>query len=286
MPDAQQSSSSGVRRSTRTRTIRLATVPQSKPEEMADVESSELSELSDEESSDFDEPAHRGKRANLEVELSPKKRVVSARRKKTLSLLPTVPFDVLMEVLARLRVADIIALSRISKEFRGLILSKRSISVWKAALAAEWCLECPADLSESEYAVLLFGGTNCYNCGTKGIQRIDFGLRRRLCVRCMNFKLVSEKRFDMLFPGSDHMLLELIPYTHIGGYSHGQSSNGRFFYRDDIVKTQNTSRHWNMQRMRRPPPMSFTKHRETERGPSFRPFVNTKLGLNTPLTGR
>lgn len=38
------------------------------------------------------------KRAKLEVEASPKKRVVSARRKKNLSLLPTVPFDVLMEV--------------------------------------------------------------------------------------------------------------------------------------------------------------------------------------------
>lgn len=65
-------------------------------------------------------------------------------------------------MLARLRVADIIALSRTSKEFRGLLLSKRSISVWKAALAAEGCLECPADLSEPAYAVLLFGGTNCY----------------------------------------------------------------------------------------------------------------------------
>ncbi|KAG9221454.1 hypothetical protein CCMSSC00406_0010145 [Pleurotus cornucopiae] len=240
MADAQQSSSSGVRRSTRTRTSRVAIPQKPKPEELADVESSELSELSDEESSDFDEPAHRVKRAKLEVEASSKKRVVSARRKKNLSLLPTVPFDVLMEVLARLRVADIIALSRTSKEFRGLLLSKRSISVWKAALAAEGCLECPADLSEPAYAVLLFGGTNCYSCGTKGIQRIDFGLRRRLCVRCLKVKLVSEKRFDALFPGSDPMLLYLIPYTHIGGYSHGHSSNGRFFFRDDIVRTQNT----------------------------------------------
>ncbi|KAF9499146.1 hypothetical protein BDN71DRAFT_1442175, partial [Pleurotus eryngii] len=56
----------------------------------------------------------------------------------------------------------------------------------------------------------------------------------------MKVKLVSEKRFDTLFCGSDHMLLELILYTHIGGYSHGHSSNGRFFYRDDIVKTQDT----------------------------------------------
>ncbi len=32
------------------------------------------------------------------IEVTPKKRVTSARRKKNLSLLPTVPFDVLMEV--------------------------------------------------------------------------------------------------------------------------------------------------------------------------------------------
>ncbi|KAF4598979.1 hypothetical protein EYR38_007392 [Pleurotus pulmonarius] len=257
MADAQPSTSSGVRRSTRSRTSRVAIAQKPKRSEpAADVESSELSELSEEEASDFEEPAHRAKRAKVVMEVTPKKRVTSARRKKNLSLLPTVPFDVLMEVLARLRVTDIIALSRTSKEFRGLLLSKRSISVWKAALNAEGCLECPADLSEPAYAVLLFGGTNCYvrisarktrpppsyfsqNCGTKGIQRIDFGLRRRLCVRCMKSKLVYEKRFDTLFRGSDPMLLELIPYTHIGGHSHGHSSSGRFFYRDDIVKTQN-----------------------------------------------
>lgn len=59
MADTQKSSSSGVRRSTRTRTTRDAIAQKSKPEELADAESSELSELSDEESSDFDEPAHR-----------------------------------------------------------------------------------------------------------------------------------------------------------------------------------------------------------------------------------
>ncbi|KAF9487987.1 hypothetical protein BDN71DRAFT_1377150, partial [Pleurotus eryngii] len=66
------------------------------------------------------------------------------------------------QVLARVTVADLISLSRTSKEFRGLLLSRRSISVWKGALNAEGCLECPADLSEPAYAVLLFGGTNCY----------------------------------------------------------------------------------------------------------------------------
>ncbi|KAJ8693257.1 hypothetical protein PTI98_010496 [Pleurotus ostreatus] len=150
-----------------------------------------------------------------------------------------------MEVLARLRVTDIIALSRTSKEFRGLLLSRRSISVWKGALNAEGCLRCPADLSEPAYAVLLFGAPNCYDCGRRNIYRIDFGLRRRLCLRCMRVGLVFEKDLNTDFPGSDPMLLELIPYTHyctssIGaGYACGYHSTGRFFHSDDIVKMRN-----------------------------------------------
>ncbi|KAF9499145.1 hypothetical protein BDN71DRAFT_1358335, partial [Pleurotus eryngii] len=66
------------------------------------------------------------------------------------------PMRIGNQVLARLRVADIITLLCTSKQFRGLLLSKRSISVWKAALAAEGCLKCPEDLSEPEYAALLF----------------------------------------------------------------------------------------------------------------------------------
>lgn len=54
------------------------------------------------------------KRAKVEiVEVSPKKRVTSARRKKNLSLLPTVPFDVLMEV----RILYIFSSPRLSNAF-------------------------------------------------------------------------------------------------------------------------------------------------------------------------
>ncbi|KAF7423945.1 hypothetical protein PC9H_009243 [Pleurotus ostreatus] len=247
MDDAQQSTSSGVRRSGRKRTFGVAAPQKPIPSEPSEAESSEQSELSGEECSKVDETAHRAKCTELEVEVSSKRRVTSARRKESLSLLPAVPFDVLMEVriLYSLHLCICNTRSQTGVSTPESNRYHRLVPNFERIQGPSLVEEVDFNLSEPAYAVLLFGAPNCYDCGRRNIYRIDFGLRRRLCLRCMRVGLVFEKDLNTDFPGSDPMLLELIPYTHyctssIGaGYACGYHSTGRFFHSDDIVKMRN-----------------------------------------------
>ncbi|KAG6889064.1 hypothetical protein C0995_004108 [Termitomyces sp. Mi166 len=50
-----------------------------------------------------------------------------------------------------------------------------------------------------------------------------------------------ESRFARMFPHQDKALLDLIPHTDVGGWSHGHASSSRFFWKEDI---QNMIRQW------------------------------------------
>lgn len=55
---------------------------------------------------------------------------------------------------------DILNLARTSKYFRQLLMSKRSRSVWRAARTTIGLPDCPCELSEPQYATLVFS-TDC-----------------------------------------------------------------------------------------------------------------------------
>ncbi|TFY72167.1 hypothetical protein EVG20_g834 [Dentipellis fragilis] len=93
-----------------------------------------------------------------------------------------------------------------------------------------------ADMCEPSWANLLFGGAICFNCGTKGIQRIDFYLRMRLCVKCRKDNLVYEAKFEEKCPDTDLDVVELLEYTHTGGWSHGHASSKKFYWKPSVDK--------------------------------------------------
>ena len=103
----------------------------------------------------------------------------SSRQKKSLSLLPAMPLDVLFEVknknnslllmltanriyqvFSHLTPKDIIHLSRTSQIFRDTLMTRNATVVWKAARKRFGAPECPMNMSEPQWAVLLFGN-NC-----------------------------------------------------------------------------------------------------------------------------
>ncbi|KAF8872479.1 hypothetical protein CPB84DRAFT_1799498 [Gymnopilus junonius] len=149
----------------------------------------------------------------------------SARGKKSLSLLPTMPLDVLFEVFGNLSPKDIFNLAKTNKLFRQTLLSPSATTVWMAARQRFEAPDPPDDMTEVAWAALLFG-TTC--------QKVDFYLRLRICVGCKKDNLVVESRFKTMFPNVDRYILDLIPFTHTGGWSHGYSSSSRFFWRNDI----------------------------------------------------
>ena len=106
-----------------------------------------------------------------------------SRQKKSLSLLPAIPLDVLFEVkktvyrcysptltcdqlhevFSNLTPMDIIHVSQTSRIFRDTLMKRNATSVWKAARERFGAPECPSTMSEPQWAVFLFGNL-CQVC--------------------------------------------------------------------------------------------------------------------------
>ncbi|KAJ7126161.1 hypothetical protein C8R44DRAFT_781201 [Mycena epipterygia] len=148
--------------------------------------------------------------------------------------LTTITLDVLFEIFGHLGPKDLILLARTNHDFRARLLSKETNSIWKQARVNIDGPDCPTDLSEQRWAHLLYGEARCQSCGAKNIQRVDFGLRRRACTKCLKANLVVTSSFKKRFPHLEKTILDLIPYTNIGGFAHGHASSSNFYWRPDI----------------------------------------------------
>ncbi|KAI0033511.1 hypothetical protein K488DRAFT_84870 [Vararia minispora EC-137] len=109
-----------------------------------------------------------------------------------LSVLLSMPMDILFEIFSHLSPEDLVRLSRASKVFRQVLLSKQSAFLWNDAFekSESGTPPCPEDVTVLAWANLLFGGSYCQHCGTKGVRKILFGLRMRLCQKCVSSTLV------------------------------------------------------------------------------------------------
>ncbi|KAK7679983.1 hypothetical protein QCA50_016929 [Cerrena zonata] len=76
------------------------------------------------------------------------------------------PLDVLFEIFRHLTPGDLLSLSRTSKPFRGLLMTRESSSIWKDSRGNVPDMpDRPAFLSEPAYANLCFG----YHCYVRGL---------------------------------------------------------------------------------------------------------------------
>ncbi|KIJ18019.1 hypothetical protein PAXINDRAFT_9105 [Paxillus involutus ATCC 200175] len=88
---------------------------------------------------------------------------------------------------------DLLNLARTSKAFRRLLMHKSSAFAWKTArLQIEGLPECPPDLSEPQYANLVFW-PHCHNCG-KPAPAIYWRIRRRYCPACRKSCLCQRRK--------------------------------------------------------------------------------------------
>ncbi|KDQ15360.1 hypothetical protein BOTBODRAFT_173854 [Botryobasidium botryosum FD-172 SS1] len=181
-------------------------------------------------------PAKRAKKGTGAAAKAPQ-RIVRKRTAK-LSQLPSMPLDVLYEVFGHVGPADLLSLSRASKALRHILMSRKSIGLWKGAVKNAGAPECPADLSEPAWAHLIFGGSRCQSCGTKGVIKVDFYLKRRLCAWCKKRELINSVKFEKQCPDFDPTIMELVPYTITitGGWAHDYISESKSFLRDDIYE--------------------------------------------------
>ncbi|KAI0058097.1 hypothetical protein BV25DRAFT_1830452 [Artomyces pyxidatus] len=139
----------------------------------------------------------------------------SRRRKGRLSELPSMPLDILFEIFGHLSPSDLVALSRVNKAFRQVLISRQSAYLWRESYSQVPDVPtCPDDMNELSWALLLFGGNYCYTCGTKPVPKILFELRRRACKSCMEAHLRADTHaITSEIPNFSADLLELVPYA-------------------------------------------------------------------------
>ncbi|KAG0709145.1 hypothetical protein DFH29DRAFT_886676 [Suillus ampliporus] len=112
------------------------------------------------------------------------------RRRGRLDLMPTMNLDILFHILSFLHPMDLLNLSRTSKDFRKLLLQRSHASAWKTArLQVEDLPDCPQDMSEPQYANLVFY-PHCHDCD-RVVRTVLWPLRARYCSRCIDANTVD-----------------------------------------------------------------------------------------------
>ncbi|KAK7038803.1 hypothetical protein VNI00_010433 [Paramarasmius palmivorus] len=114
------------------------------------------------------------------------------------------------QIFAYLPPKSLLALIRVNKAFRSALLAPDTRSIWKSTRESCNAPEPPLDMSEVDWARLLFGNHYCQICGAKGVHTIRFVLRRRICNSCIRRTGVTKAGFQRLYPGEDPSVLDLV----------------------------------------------------------------------------
>ncbi|PCH43514.1 hypothetical protein WOLCODRAFT_138386, partial [Wolfiporia cocos MD-104 SS10] len=120
---------------------------------------------------------------NVAKPKAPRTRAIRGRR-GGLKSLPDMPLDILFEIFTCLGPKDLLYLTRTSKSLRQLLMTRETISVWKATRANIRELpECPSFLSEPAYANLAFS-PHCHRCLKSNVRIVIWEFCARYCSEC------------------------------------------------------------------------------------------------------
>lgn len=106
----------------------------------------------------------------------------------SLSKIADLPMEVFLEIASTLEPADLLSLSRVSKNLRKIFMSRKSRFVWDRAFRSAIAvlrlpIGCPPDLNEPQYASLLFDRL-CSACNSVRASKLYMTLRLRFCTAC------------------------------------------------------------------------------------------------------
>ncbi|KAJ7109851.1 hypothetical protein C8R44DRAFT_800734 [Mycena epipterygia] len=145
------------------------------------------------------------------------KRSKCAKSKAKLSLLPSLPLDVLFEIFGHLPPLDILSMARATKDLRRVLMHRSAVSIWKASLRQISGLpECPREMSEPAWANLVFS-PYCNNCFANRVQKVDWLLRIRLCESCVksSTRLRSDKHLDTQANKLDKIVSQCVAFSSV-----------------------------------------------------------------------
>ncbi|KAG7088862.1 hypothetical protein E1B28_012816 [Marasmius oreades] len=146
------------------------------------------------------------------------------RRQGALRYIMEIPLDVLFEILGYLDPIDVLRLSRTSKDLRRILLSRSSVSVWKAARTNLGVPDPIPSMSEPAFANLLFD-PHCHFCLTATVHNIAWNARLRCCKACLPIHFASAAQIQargLLTDLCPEILWKAIPYYPLDNGSCGQ----------------------------------------------------------------
>ncbi|KAF8164095.1 hypothetical protein BJ912DRAFT_273453 [Pholiota molesta] len=126
------------------------------------------------------------------------------------------PMDVLFEIFGQLEPLDLLNIGRTTKALRAILMSRSSTSVWMSARSNVFGLpDCPDDLSEPQYAALMFvkGCTFCQR-NIPGIQ-IFWYARVRCCTKCAKLNFTPASRRPSGDRGCPALLTDWVPFVKV-----------------------------------------------------------------------
>ncbi|KAG8705695.1 hypothetical protein FRC09_002799 [Ceratobasidium sp. 395] len=112
-------------------------------------------------------------------------------RKGKLAGMLSLPIEIITEVATHLTPPDLIILSRLTKDFRALLMRRSAAPIWASAIQNVPRLpNCPDDLCEAQYAALVYS-KYCSTCGIGVTKQMDPYLNVRLCNSCRAEQVIS-----------------------------------------------------------------------------------------------
>ncbi|TFK25813.1 hypothetical protein FA15DRAFT_668141 [Coprinopsis marcescibilis] len=172
-------------------------------------------DFSDEDDSDFELARPQVKRPRVSrkaVKQEKKEFVVKKRRglQGALQGMWTLPMDATFEIFGHLRPLDLLHLARTNKELRRILMRRSSLSVWmKARSSMRYLPDCPFDLSEPQYASLMFEHV-CQYCAACNVQTVVWEARVRCCKRCGPLQF----NYWVNIENAPDILQSIVPSTH------------------------------------------------------------------------
>ncbi|KAF8141131.1 hypothetical protein EV363DRAFT_1307184 [Boletus edulis] len=115
--------------------------------------------------------------------------------------------DVLFLIAEYLHPKDLLSLSRTCQSLRELLMDKSSTFVWKTARRqVDGLPDCPPDLTEQEYADLVFDA-HCHMCGRR-VRTVLWYIRRRYCADCKVENLVDLESCEKIIRANNVLATE------------------------------------------------------------------------------
>ncbi|KAI0783638.1 hypothetical protein C8Q75DRAFT_429125 [Abortiporus biennis] len=121
------------------------------------------------------------------------------RRRVKCTSITDMPLEILFEIFLQIYPQDLLSLSRTTKDFRALLVSKSAIRFWKASskLNAKNIPPCYPDMNELAFANLLYS-PHCHSCLRPNVQTVLWEVRARYCNNCRSRQLIWKTNLTSL----------------------------------------------------------------------------------------